>query len=528
MATRITKEQQQALGFNNANDFDTALTNFENAGGNTASTFGENSNIMTPENLTPGQLINIPPTTPTTGISNELGRLESAVTQQDTFIKDQEKKTQELKQEKDTSSRDLINSILGSPTQSKLENEAFSVAGGVDDIGEELRDINDQLKSEQHALRREIEQIQSGAGTATAAQRNNSVQEAQRQSFRKQADLSVIQQSIQGRFDSAKDIADRAVNAQMEFYQKKIDVMGLIYQDSKESFSKNDQRLFESKQADRKFQLEEIAYRERAKFDQILSQQDPLYQLQVIKARKELELMGQQSEKERKAEIEALKQAEQAVPALNNKLNLIDGLLTSPALDSVVGTSIFSRAAGGIKGVAGRILGTAATGFATGATVGSVVPGPGTLAGGLAGGAAGLIGGIGIASQGAKDVLTGDRQNFIAGVNQLVDKEFLDNLINVKAQGATFGALSDAEGQALRSAATKIGTWAIRDKNGNVLGYNASEADFTRELNTIRDLTRTAYEKASGQLLTPDEQDFFNTLNESSLSGFEASNYYGI
>src|SRR3990167_7114168 len=96
------------------------------------------------------------------------------------------------------------------------------------------------------------------------------------------------------------------------------------------------------------------------------------------------------------------------------------------------------------------------------------------------------------------DVLTGDKADFIAGVQQLVSKDTLDTLINLKQAGGTLGALSDQERIMLQSAATKIGTWAIRDDGGNVKGYSASESSFKKELDTIKHLTERAYLKAGG------------------------------
>ncbi len=61
----------------------------------------------------------------------------------------------------------------------------------------------------------------------------------------------------------------------------------------------------------------------------------------------------------------------------------------------------------------------------------------------------------------------------------------LDTLIQAKSQGATFGALSDNELRMLASAATKMGTWAKKDGDGNVIGYNVGEKTFKKELDNI-------------------------------------------
>ena len=88
---------------------------------------------------------------------------------------------------------------------------------------------------------------------------------------------------------------------------------------------------------------------------------------------------------------------------------------------------------------------------------------------------------------------TGGKSNFIAGVQQVVSQLNLDALINAKAQGATFGALSDNELKMLASTASKIGSWAVKDSNGNVTGYNASEKDFKAELDKINNFAKLDY-----------------------------------
>lgn len=91
------------------------------------------------------------------------------------------------------------------------------------------------------------------------------------------------------------------------------------------------------------------------------------------------------------------------------------------------------------------------------------------------------------------DRATGGRQNFIAEVEKLRSNLNLDSLIEAKKKGATFGALSDQELQVLSNSATKIGQWAKKDKNGNVVAYNASEKDFKRELDKINNFSKLDY-----------------------------------
>lgn len=89
---------------------------------------------------------------------------------------------------------------------------------------------------------------------------------------------------------------------------------------------------------------------------------------------------------------------------------------------------------------------------------------------------------------------TGKQQNFLAGVNQIKDQLTLDSLTKAKQNGATFGALSDGERQVLANSASKLGSWEVKDPTTNqVIGYNASPASFTTELNKINNYAKLDY-----------------------------------
>lgn len=94
--------------------------------------------------------------------------------------------------------------------------------------------------------------------------------------------------------------------------------------------------------------------------------------------------------------------------------------------------------------------------------------------------------------------ITGGKQNFIAGVENITSKETMDVLLTLKQAGGTLGALSDQERIMLQQAASKIGNWRILNKNGQVVGYNTSEATFKAELNRLKELAQKALARAGG------------------------------
>lgn len=82
-------------------------------------------------------------------------------------------------------------------------------------------------------------------------------------------------------------------------------------------------------------------------------------------------------------------------------------------------------------------------------------------------------------------VATGDQAAFLGLVDNLLSNKALDELVDRKNSGATFGALSDAELRILQQSATALGAYAIRDENGRLKGFNVNEGVFKEELNKI-------------------------------------------
>lgn len=89
--------------------------------------------------------------------------------------------------------------------------------------------------------------------------------------------------------------------------------------------------------------------------------------------------------------------------------------------------------------------------------------------------------------------VTAGMANFIGQVEQLRSKLTLDALINAKAQGATFGALSEGELNILKSSASKLNSWEQKDSTGKVIGYAAKESDFKSELDRINNMAKQDY-----------------------------------
>lgn len=93
-----------------------------------------------------------------------------------------------------------------------------------------------------------------------------------------------------------------------------------------------------------------------------------------------------------------------------------------------------------------------------------------------------------------------DKNDFLSTVTEMVNIAGFDNLIEYKAAGATFGALSDSEFNAIKSASGPLAALAIVDE-GRVSGFSGSEQQ-----------VRSAYQQYIDEL-----NDRLEELNESVL-----------
>jgi hypothetical protein len=79
------------------------------------------------------------------------------------------------------------------------------------------------------------------------------------------------------------------------------------------------------------------------------------------------------------------------------------------------------------------------------------------------------------------------KNSLIADIDKLVGEKALQALVDAKASGATFGALSDSELQLLKNSSAKFASWA-RDKDGDGKTdyYEIDEKTFKDEINRIK------------------------------------------
>jgi len=103
------------------------------------------------------------------------------------------------------------------------------------------------------SLKEGIDKRGGGLEAGAIAEKGN----LERESLAKQADLSIIQMAVQGRYDSAKEIADRAVAAQFEQQTQATEIAKFDYTENKDLFTKAEQREYDLLFSDRERKLQE-------------------------------------------------------------------------------------------------------------------------------------------------------------------------------------------------------------------------------------------------------------------------------
>lgn len=135
----------------------------------------------------------------------------------------------------------------------------------------------------------------------------------------------------------------------------------------------------------------------------------------------------------------------------------------------------------------------------------------------------GLAGAVGATSLARAHLSPGAQQAFAGSVHQLISKETLDTLLELKKAGGTLGSITEKELELLQTAASKIADWEIKDSNNKGTGkWAIDEASFKAEIDKILG-SMNKIRAAGGQVITPDEED---TIDQMTTETFDPSLYY--
>ena len=191
-----------------------------------------------------------------TGIS---GALAGFAGTQDALVKETEALRQQREKDAGSSLRDYLRSVTDTKTEAQLREEQYGSKGGVFDIQDELDAIDQTIREKQHALTRETERIEKNDAGMLRGAVADEVARVERESYREQADLYIIRDGIQGRFDSAQARADATIDRIISQQELKNETLRFVYEENKDLFTKSEQREFELKQSDRERALDRQA-----------------------------------------------------------------------------------------------------------------------------------------------------------------------------------------------------------------------------------------------------------------------------
>lgn len=93
---------------------------------------------------------------------------------------------------------------------------------------------------------------------------------------------------------------------------------------------------------------------------------------------------------------------------------------------------------------------------------------------------------------------SGNKEAFVGKVENMVDTLTLLTYAEAKAQGLTFGAMSEGEWNILAKSATAIGNWRIKNDKDKVVGYDVSEKAFKKELDSLTQFAKLGYINKGG------------------------------
>lgn len=220
--------------------------------------------VISSESLRGERAMDVTAPAPGVEASGLQGMLESGAqnfqtqaTQQDEFSRNLQLEQTRAEKSKDRSLKDYVSGLMGSRGETERSDELYSQKGGVDDIQKELNKINQDILAEQAGLVRQVEELEKNRAGTFGGALQDQIEDVTRASLRKQADMSIIQMGIQGRYDSAKSIADRAVSVALEKQTNVNEALRVTYEDNKDLFTTAEQRAFETAQNDRERKLDE-------------------------------------------------------------------------------------------------------------------------------------------------------------------------------------------------------------------------------------------------------------------------------
>lgn len=469
-----------------------------------------NPNITNPNVIQAGANINIPDVIPVSSVDNSTPALVTPqvdntppLSMEDAFIKSLSNDVTQANDElavaqadfskEDTELRDLFNQALGKGAETiALENQA-----GLPEQFKQLQNLNTQIAQTKGEFDKLIQGVEGqGRGLTTGIVGTKQSQLARQRAIEVGA-LSAQAQAMQGNIELAQSTIARTVDLKYGDIEKQLEQQKFFYEVNRDNLTKAEKKVAEAKTAKINQQLREI---EEIKADEKASNAFILNAIQgkapqsvIDKARKLLDAGASPNEiastlgkyslseserlstdiqkaqlnklnqeyrlaetKEAKDKVAEVKAKEAKLPGVKEELNIINSLLSNTqGLKTATGLTGIGRFAQLFK--------------------------PTRESGGL-----------------TKSLEA--KKDFIGTVSNLMSSGTLNTLIQAKENGATFGALSEAELALIKESFSKLGAWAETNKKGKITGFSASDALVEEEIRRIADSTARLYSSMGGVL----------------------------
>lgn len=526
MTTALTTTQKKQLN--------SSLEGVKTRLGNLKERFGGDATLRSID-LQQNPTFKVTPPKPSTGFRG-LGEQIAVLTGTDDFSRGLDRDLQIARAGRDSALEQRLNALVNSPTESELEADIFE-REGVNRLQEDLDDITSQIRSEQLSRRRKLEALQDNNPDGLfGGALNDEIDRIERDSLRKEADLSIIQLARQERYDSAKTIADRYVDAAFERSRNLIEATKINFEENKELFDSSEQRAFQVRLSDRERELDKEEKTAQALSDAKVAAitqatingapQNVLTAIssattpeEVITAGGEFGSVDFLEREQLRASIDSsrasaansrdaiakrnattqegfsvaervnlLKLAEAGDPIAVNQLGFDPNDVALGGQDLLDFDRKTSEVAENISRVTSLLANNTGVETSSGqvqsATLSGFLPFVGSGFSEISGTIPGAL-----SARTRKD-------DFLNGVTFLVNNQTFDKLTQLKADGATFGSLSDSERVAIGRASTELASSAKVDQFGNVTGFRGSESKLRSNLQ----LVLQGYEAAQEQL----------------------------
>jgi hypothetical protein len=176
--------------------------------------------------------------------------------------------TDQLKQ----NNTDLMSRVaqsLARPGETVLTDQAYR-GNNLDEYQKDLDDIYSQIDQRSLQYRRQIEERQKNKEGTFGGATSQDIENLNREAAKELADLSVIAQARNQRYGTAKAIADRVVQSQLETQKNELAVLTFFYENNKKDLDKADERDFQLMIGERTRLLEQQETDLKTKNDYVL------------------------------------------------------------------------------------------------------------------------------------------------------------------------------------------------------------------------------------------------------------------